>query len=59
MTTNEAIEHFGGVRPLAEALQVWPQVVYQWGDCPPMGRQYELEVKTGGALKADRGAAHG
>jgi hypothetical protein len=28
-------------------------VIYQWGDTPPMGRQYELEVKTGGKLKAD------
>lgn len=53
MKTQEAIEHFGGLRKLAEALDVWPQVIYQWGDTPPMGRQYELEVKTGGKLKAD------
>lgn len=54
MTTDEAIEHFGGRRQLAEALKVWPQVIYQWGERPPMSRQYELEVKTEGALKADR-----
>ncbi|CAB4215750.1 DNA-binding transcriptional regulator Cro, partial [uncultured Caudovirales phage] len=31
-----------------------PQVIYQWGEKPPMSRQYELEVKTEGTLKADR-----
>jgi hypothetical protein len=54
MTTQEAIQHYGGIRRLAEELKVWPQVIYSWGDRPPMGRQYELEVKTEGALKADR-----
>ena len=54
MTTEEAIQHFGGRKALADALGVWPQVIYQWGERPPMGRQYELEVKTGGVLKADR-----
>jgi hypothetical protein len=54
MTTQEAIQHYGGIRKLAEELKVWPQVIYAWGDRPPMGRQYELEVKTEGALKADR-----
>ena len=53
MKTQEAIDYFGGLRKLAEAMDVWPQVIYQWGETPPMGRQYELEVKTGGKLKAD------
>lgn len=53
MKTQEAINHYGSLRKLAEALDVWPQVIYQWGESPPMGRQYELEVKTGGKLKAD------
>jgi DNA-binding transcriptional regulator YdaS (Cro superfamily) len=54
MTTEEAIQHFGGRKALADALGVWPQVIYQWGERPPMGRQYELEVRTSGVLKADR-----
>jgi hypothetical protein len=60
MKTQEAIKHYGSLRKLAEALDVWPQVIYQWGDTPPMGRQYELEVKTAGVLKADKQAVtHG
>lgn len=54
MTTDEAIEYFGGVKKLADALDVWPQVIYAWGDKPPMARQYELEVRTEGELRADR-----
>lgn len=52
MTTKEAISYFGGLKKLADAIGVWPQVIYQWGDHPPRARQYELEVKTGGDLKA-------
>ncbi len=52
MTTFEAIAYFGGVKKLADALQVWPQVIYGWGEYPPKSRQYELEVKTNGELKA-------
>ena len=54
MKTDEAVAHYGGVKKLADALGVWPQVVYAWGERPPMSRQYELEVKTDGQLKADR-----
>ena len=54
MTTQEAIDHYGSVKKLADALGIWPQVIYTWGEKPPMARQYELEVKTAGALKADR-----
>lgn len=54
MTTKEAIEYYGGVKQLAKTLGVWPQTIYVWGERPPMGRQYELEVKTSGALRADR-----
>ena len=55
MTTQEAIKHYGSIRELAKVLDVWPNVIYQWGEFPPMGRQYELEVKTGGELKAEKG----
>lgn len=52
MTTKEAIDHFGGIKKLAEALDIWPHVIYRWGDAPPLARQYELEVKTQGKLRA-------
>jgi hypothetical protein len=54
MKTEEATKFYGGVKKLADVLGVWPQVVYAWGERPPMSRQYELEVKTEGQLKADR-----
>lgn len=53
MTTQEAIDYFGSVKELAQFLNVYPQVIYKWGDVPPYGRQYELEVRTNGQLKAD------
>jgi hypothetical protein len=53
LKTEEAVRWYGGVKRLADALGVWPQVVYKWGDRPPMARQYEIEVKTKGELKAD------
>jgi len=53
MTTQQAIDHYGGIKSLADALGIWPQVIYKWGEFPPMARQYELEVKTSGALKAE------
>jgi hypothetical protein len=59
MTTFEAVAHFGGVKKLADALGVWPQVVYAWGEYPPKSRQYELEVKTNGELKAHREPVNG
>ena len=54
MTTQEAIDFYGNVKKWADALGVWPQVIYAWGERPPKGRQYELEVKTEGTLKGDR-----
>lgn len=54
MTTKEAIEHFGGIKELSAALGIWPHNVSRWGDRPPQARQYEIEVKSGGVLKADR-----
>jgi hypothetical protein len=53
VTTDEAVQFFGGLKKLADALGVWPQVIYKWGERPPMARQYEIEVKTEGKLRAD------
>jgi hypothetical protein len=52
MTTKEAIDHFGGVKPLAQALDIWPTGISRWKDRPPMLRQYEIERITKGKLKA-------
>jgi len=54
MTTQEAIDFFGSTKKLADFLGIWPQVVYTWGERPPMARQYELEVRTDGQLKAEK-----
>lgn len=53
VTTDEAVQFFGGLKKLADALGVWPQVIYKWGERPPMARQYEIQVKTEGKLRAD------
>ena len=55
MTTQEAIDHYGSVKRLAAALDVFPQAIMGWGEEPPMGRQYELQIKTNNKLMA-RGA---
>lgn len=58
MTTKEAVEFFGSYKQLADALGLWPQTVYQWGEKPPKGKQYEIEVRTDGKLKAERDHDH-
>ncbi len=50
---QDAINHFGGVKPLADALGVWPAAVYKWGDDVPEMVAYKLHVITGGALKIE------
>lgn len=52
MKTKEAIDYFGDIKRLAAALDMWPHSIYRWGDTVPLQRQYELQVKTKGALVA-------
>lgn len=54
MTTKDAIAYYGSIKALADALGIWPHVIYRWGEHPPIARQYELEVKTKGALRAEK-----
>lgn len=54
MKTKDAINHFGSVLKLAYALKISPQSVYQWGETVHPLRQFQIEVITGGKLKADR-----
>lgn len=52
MKTKDAIAYFGDIKSLAAALDMWPHSIYRWGDTVPLQRQYELQVKTNGALIA-------
>lgn len=53
MTTQEAIDYFGGEKKLAGFLDIYPQAVRKWGEYPPKGKQYELQVRTNNELKAE------
>lgn len=57
MNMNEAIQHFGSKKKLAEALGIRPSAVTQWGDSIPEGRQYQLQVISKNKLKANQKAA--
>ena len=56
MTTEEAIVFFDPdkkrVRVLADKLGITVQSVYEWGEVPPRGRQFEIQALSGGALLA-------
>lgn len=55
MKTSDAIEHFGSQVALKKALKLKArQTIHAWGEYPPEGRQYQIEVLTGGKLKAER-----
>lgn len=57
MTTDEAIEWAGGTQAaLAAALGIKQPSVAKWGEYPPEGRQYQIELLSGGRLKAERAA---
>ena len=53
MTTQEAIDHLGGIKQLAQFLDIYPQAIYNWGEYPPRGKQYELQVRTNGELQVE------
>lgn len=54
MTTVEAIKHFGSAAELADALGVKPPSISQWGERPPVRRQYEIQEITNGELKVEK-----
>lgn len=56
MTKEQAIEYFGSGAELARRLGCQRQSVHGWREIP-IGRQYQIEVLTEGALKADRQSA--
>lgn len=53
MTKDEAITFYGSQDALARAIGVKQPTVSGWGEYPPLDRQIDIEVATGGRLKAD------
>ncbi|MDX7786733.1 DNA-binding transcriptional regulator DicC [compost metagenome] len=53
MKKSDAIEHYGTATALARALGINKSAVSLWGDTIPKGRAYQIEVMTGGKLKAN------
>ncbi len=53
MKKSDVIAHFGSVSATAEALGITTNAVSMWTEAVPMGRQWQIENITGGALKAD------
>lgn len=54
MNKKDVLAHFGGVVKAAKALNRTKGAVSQWPEILPFEIQCFIEVKTGGALKADR-----
>lgn len=54
MTKDEVINFFDGLSSAAKRLQISPSAVSLWKNEPPRGIQFELEVITGGKLRANR-----
>jgi len=53
MKTADAIAFFGSKAALARAVGCHRVSVHQWGELVPAARQFEIEIKSGGALKSD------
>jgi hypothetical protein len=54
MDTQSVIEYFGGRKGLYKALKLGGyQAIGAWGERPPMGRQWQIELLTNGHLRAD------
>lgn len=53
MKTKAAIRYFGSRPALAKALGIQAPPIYKWGPDVPALRQLQIEMLTGGKLKAD------
>ena len=54
MRTQQAIDHFKGTGALAEALEISPAAISQWGEYPPDKRQLQIQ-QLAPHLKAEPG----
>ena len=50
MTTQEAVQLWGGHTRLAKVLGITRDAIYKWGEYPPNEKQYKLMVLSGGRL---------
>lgn len=57
MQKSAVLEHFGTVTATAKALGISHVAVSKWDETIPKGRAYQIEVLTGGKLKADQSQA--
>ena len=49
---KDVIAHFGTVAALADALDISPEAIYQWGARVPASREFQIQVLTKGKLEA-------
>lgn len=50
MTTDEAVKMWGGQTRLAKALGITRDAVHKWKQYPPMDKQFQIMVLSGGRL---------
>lgn len=50
MTTDEAVKLWGGQTRLAKALGITRDAVHKWKKYPPMDKQFQIMVLSGGRL---------
>jgi transcriptional repressor of cell division inhibition gene dicB len=53
MKTQDAISYFGTQAAMARALHCSQSSIAEWGEYPPDGRQFQIQVVTNGALMAE------
>ena len=53
MSTQDVMAYFTTQANIADALGISQAAVSQWGERPPMLRQYQIQVATSGGLMAD------
>ncbi len=50
MTTDEAVKFWGGPIRLAKALGITRDAVHKWKQYPPIDKQFQIMVLSGGRL---------
>ena len=50
MTTQDAVQFWGGQTRLANALGITRDAVHKWKQYPPMDKQFQIMVLSGGRL---------
>lgn len=56
MYTRDVIAHFGSATATAKALDITKSAVSQWPKLVPLGRAYQIQAVTDGALAVDAAA---